>query len=172
MRKLLTIKGHPDYAVNMDGIVFSNKRGKYRKLRTSDNRGYQRVFTYENSVRSMLSVHRVVAQTFIPNPEGKPQVNHKNGIRNDNRVENLEWATASENVRHSMDVLGRQMKRSGDHHRASPIIQRTLDGEFVERYGAITEAIECTEHKLNHGLISACCLGNRKTHAGFLWSYA
>ena len=51
-------------------------------------------------------IHRLVAQAFIPNPKGLPQVNHKNGIKTDNRVENLEWVDNSGNQRHSRDVLG------------------------------------------------------------------
>lgn len=54
-----------------------------------------------NGVIKNVTQHRILAQNFIPNPENKPQVNHKNGIKSDNRLENLEWATASENTKHS-----------------------------------------------------------------------
>lgn len=73
-------------------VVFSPKcyRNRYPEVYLSNNGRDERVLA-----------HRLVAQTFIPNPEGKEQVNHKNGVKSDNRIENLEWVTGSENMRHA-----------------------------------------------------------------------
>ena len=73
-----------------------------RILKTSkSNKGYLRVVLYKNKVRTFLSVHKIVAMTFIPNAENKAQVNHKNLIKTDNRAENLEWVTQQENISHA-----------------------------------------------------------------------
>lgn len=73
---------------------------------TVTNRGYQVVSLYKDGLYRKSSIHRLVAQAFIPNPNGMPQVNHIDGNKLNNSVENLEWCTARQNIRHKYDVLG------------------------------------------------------------------
>lgn len=72
--------------------------------------GYQRIVLMREGVRRRFMCHRLVAQEFVPNPGNKPFVNHINGIKSDNRAENLEWVTQSENENHSHSVLGNTMR--------------------------------------------------------------
>ncbi|MEY3419854.1 MAG: hypothetical protein RIR48_134 [Bacteroidota bacterium] len=65
--------------------------------------GYFEVCLYLKNSSKYHKSHRIICQAFLPNPENKPQVNHKNGVKTDNRLENLEWATSSENTKHSFD---------------------------------------------------------------------
>lgn len=66
--------------------------------------GYRTVTMKKDGVRKQVGLHIMVALSFIPNPENKPEINHKNGIRSDNRIENLEWCTAKENVIHAFET--------------------------------------------------------------------
>jgi hypothetical protein len=89
------------------------KRGRILRncKRSSSPASYLVVMLCVNQVKKTVSVHRVIAEAFIPNPENKPQVNHINGIKNDNRVENLEWVTGTENQIHAVKT---GLKNSGN----------------------------------------------------------
>ena len=97
-----------EYSVSSEGRVASRHRGG-RILRPGNRNGYLMVVLQGNGNVLYRSIHILVATAFLgPRPTPRHQVNHKNGIRIENRVENLEWVTARENKRHSIDVLGRK----------------------------------------------------------------
>lgn len=98
----MTQTQYEDYFVNESGDVFSMKKGNIKKLKGNNAaKGYLQVCIWNNNKAKFVYVHRLVAQTFIPNPDSKPEVNHKNGIKTDNRLENLEWNTSKENINHA-----------------------------------------------------------------------
>lgn len=105
-------KGFEKYDIDNNGRVFSNNynhTNRRKELRQYlDQDGYPYVFFVINSKRTKRMVHRLVAENFLQQPSKKHQVNHINGIRNDNKLENLEWVTHQENVIHGWKVNGRQ----------------------------------------------------------------
>jgi hypothetical protein len=99
------------YEVSDTGEIASLKYGKRRILRKKTNdQGYHTVSTYKDGKQYCLRVNRCVASSFIANPKNKPFVNHINKIRNDNRVENLEWVTHRENMVHAFNTSGDRRK--------------------------------------------------------------
>ncbi len=113
MNNMKIIPDFSNYMVDKEGNVYSknyNKTGIMKIMKQRKNRyGYMQIqITRDDGKRKLMSVHRLVALTFIPKVKGKDYINHKNGIKNDNRVENLEWCTASENTKHSFYITKTQ----------------------------------------------------------------
>jgi len=109
----LHIPNYSNYMISNNGIILStnyNKTGLIRELKIYTNRyGYKNVELYDDNKQSKrLSVHRLVANTFIPKIEGKDFVNHKDGNKANNCYSNLEWVTSSENTKHSFNVIKTQ----------------------------------------------------------------
>ena len=100
--KWKTIQFEPCYEVSDQGEV-RNIESKHVKSLRQSGKGYWRVTLYPSA--KTYSVHRLVAQTFLNKPDDMNSVNHKNGIKDDNRLENLEWCTPKQNTRHAIDVI-------------------------------------------------------------------
>lgn len=94
-----------DISVFSDGSVYVHRTTGKRRFGDISDKGYLRILIRENGKSHTVFVHRLVAMAYIPNPNNKPQINHKNGIKTDNRPENLEWCTNLENRQHRSDVL-------------------------------------------------------------------
>tara|TARA_R110000772_G_scaffold227233_1_gene337945 strand:+ start:332 stop:898 length:567 start_codon:yes stop_codon:yes gene_type:complete len=166
------VKGFPNYTVTKLGSVI-NKHNKVMRGEVSIH-GYKRVRLSSKGSSKKFSVHRLVALAFIDNPLNKPQVNHINGNKTDNRVDNLEWCTASENEIHSYRVLGKIppstafKKGCRQECLIKSIYQYGMDGELIKAWDSLSDAQRSGFQQAN---ITKCAQGKRRTHKGFLWSY-
>lgn len=158
------------YAVSNAGLVKNRETGKLlthevqtRKRKYGGEYKQHRVSMLENGIRKHYLVHRLVAQTFIPNPKNKPQVNHIDGNPENNNVENLEWATASENQIHRCKVLCHNPTGWVSCQRPVMCI------ETGARYKSISEAARLEGGNMN-GLWKALA-GNRKSYHKKHWAY-
>lgn len=123
--------------------------------------GYPRVVLYKNGERYRVFIHRLVCEAFIPNPENKPFVNHKDGNPNNNQVSNLEWCTCKENVQHAINILG--------HDPSNYTSKKILCVETGVVYRSLTEASKKTGANL--GKICMVARGFRNTAGGYKWEY-
>lgn len=152
------IKNFPNYTVDTNGTVKNNK-GQVIKPEITNN-GYERVSLSNNQIKhKRMSVHRLVADAFIPNPNNLPQVNHKNENKRDNRLENLEWSSALHNLEHSRVIEKASVAKFTK-------VRCITTGKV---YDSIKEAADSLG--LYHSNIVACCNGRRPTCGGMKWEY-
>lgn len=130
--------------VGFDGVYSISDLGRLRREVTASNSkagfiltpfrrpsGYCCYTVWRDGKMRTLLVHRLIAQAFISNPDGKPHINHRDGVRSNNAIDNLEWCTARENVRHAMEVLGHVPFKGhqpfGERHYKARLTQQQVD---------------------------------------------
>lgn len=136
-----------------------------------DIKGYLRVYLSKNNKNKFTPIHRLVSFAFIPNPENKPQVNHIDGNKQNNHVENLEWCTNRENSIHAirMGLNDHSKYESGRPKRKVNQIDIST-GKIIKTFNSIADASR--EFKTSN--IGECCRGKygRKTVCGYKWEFA
>lgn len=166
------IEGFPNYSVSKQGEVRNNTTSRILAYRKTGS-GYFKVTLCRSGEKFDYYIHRIVAQTFIPNKFNKPEINHIDGNKRNNSVSNLEWATRKENITHLYNYLDstemrRKMgnSRKGERNGASHKVIRIEDGKI---YSCISDAAR--DIGVNRMCVSDVCRGKQKTTGGYHYMY-
>lgn len=169
---------------SVDRIVNGRWGDTFRKgivlKQKTNNKGYKMVDLHKDGKPKTYQVHRLVAESFIPNPNNNPIINHKDENKLNNHVDNLEFCTQSYNINYGTRNERSAEKNTNHPSRSKPVLQFTKDGEFVAEYPSVAEAHRHTGIYQNN--IYQCCIGNklkdgrgnyytRKSTGGFIWKY-
>lgn len=175
-RRAVAITGWEMYECDTKGNIYG-KNGRTKLKYSLNHGGYCIVNFYHNGVRKGFAVHTIIAKTFIPNIENKTQVNHIDGNKQNNCVENLEWVTELENVSHARKVLG--FDNSGINNINHKIVYGydIKTHELKYRFDSVMDAAvyfspnnkEKAQHIQN--IISRVALGKKLSYKGCKWSY-
>ena len=142
-----------------------------RPLKPSVRCGYYRIALSKNNNSKWYSLHRLVAKAFIPNPDNLPEINHKDGNKSNNCVDNLEWCSRKENMHHArrmgLWIVTERMKNGLDQSKVT--YQYDKNGNFIKCFNSAAEASR--KLGINSGNLHSCCIGIRKTAGGYIWSY-
>lgn len=165
------IKGFPNYYVSNLGNVKLNERILKPYSNQKGGKGYLllTIYNYNDKQNYKRYIHRLVAQVFIPNPENKPCVNHRDGNKKNNNVNNLEWATYSENMYHAVKNNLTNFPKGKNHKLSKKVVQLDLNRKFIKIWESTGEIKR--ELGIPKQSISSCCNHkNKQTHNYiFMW---
>lgn len=170
-----------EYQINQFGEIRtlkdSPKLKKYNVLKPQINKknGYVYQMLYKNGKEKLLRVHRLVAMAFLPNPNNLPQVNHKDGNKQNNSVDNLEWCEQSYNMKHAykngLQIPSENQRKAiiNTNKLKQKKVCQIKDGEIINTFSGISEASRQT--KISISCISRCCNLKRKSTNGYEWRF-
>ncbi len=176
INKWVKIPGFSKYEANQSGEIRNtnfNNTGTYKIVSENfDKDGYLKIWVKsDEGLEKTISKHRLIALTFIPNPNNYPMINHRNGIKDDNRVENLEWCTNSMNQLHSFRVLGNTPHNKGklgkDVGNNIPVFQYSMEGFFVKGWDCAADVMR--ELGIDGSAIAKVVSGKYQQTGGFIW---
>ena len=161
------------YKISNKGKVYSVKSNKFLS-QTKNHKGYFLVTIFVHGVRKTITVHRLVADAFLENPNNYPQINHKDEDKTNNNVENLEWCTCSYNVKYGNGYLKRKEKKSylyAIKATKKKVIQMDKNFNIIHIWDSISDAGRTLG--INISDISNCCLKRKYRHTagGYRWSF-
>ena len=166
---------------SLERIARNNHKIKEKILTPNLNKGgYLRVHLRKDNYSYTPLIHRLVAQAFLPNPNNKPQIDHINTNKTDNRVCNLRWTTASENMKNPITLESSRIANSGENNpmfgvigannkRSRTVLQFTKDGEFIKKWDCINDIKR--ELGINAVLINRVCKGLQEQTYNYIFKY-
>ena len=161
---------YPIYISDKIEFISFAKYPKGKLLKITFQHGFYPVINLRmNGEKNSRLVHRLVGNAFIPNPDNKPQINHKDGDKNNYQIDNLEWSTDQENKLHAHSTGLIKPSKNERSPLSKPIIQYTKQGEFVKEWPCGEEVLRQPEFKRSH--IRHVASGKRKTASGFIWKF-
>ena len=154
-------------------LIKGREKVKQKQHYNKDN-CYLNIILYKNGQKQRFYIHRLVAEAFIPNPENKPQVNHNDRNKKNNKIDNLEWVTISENIKYSYNFDDRK-KSTGCHKigkeniMSKKVKQYDLEGNFIKKWESARQA--SIQTNIDYSTIKQVCRGKGKKAGGYIWKY-
>lgn len=161
------IPNYPNYSITKEGVVYNTVKNKKIKP-VKVNNGYYKVTLCNEGKRKDFNIHRLVGIVYLENPNKYPMINHKNGVKADNRLENLEWCSASQNIQHAFDTGLKKYTKEQSIKIVEKISKPVIDTQTGIFYSSAREAAKLLG--LNRNTLYGYLLGNNPNKTSLIYA--